>query len=270
MKRWGMKRWRRRVEVLFARDLSKACSGYLPDEPNEQDLLKSVTKEADITEFSLFNHLPPVMQQGRIGACTGYAAACMMYNVLHRRSAKYAFLPSPLYIYAQGRVRGGWPAADKGAYLRDTMKVLHKDGLLPSELWERKKWADIPDSTALFQASMYKIKGYERILVGDDAPETMASVLQHEKLPLVIGVKVFTDWHTNSVRASGAIPMPKGAPAGGHAMCLYGYDATKEVFYGQNSWGRGWGNNGRFTIPFGYFRHFDFCHDIWSLTPDYD
>ena len=37
--------------------------------------------------------------------------------------------------------------------------------------------------------------------------------------------------------------------AGGHETCLYGYDQAKSLFYGINSWGTSWGNNGLYLMP---------------------
>lgn len=249
-------------------------TGYLPDPPDERDVLKSMTVAPSTYVFDLKEHNHDVLNQGKVGACTGYSVAAAIFNFLHRRNPERAFLPSPYYLYARGRVRCGWPNEDRGAYLRETMKVLHKDGIAPEPMWSsfNRSWKELPGEGVLKSASLYKIKGYERIQVGEDAPDQMMSVLQYEKLPIVIGVRVFPEWRNRSVTYSGNIPMPApdSLATGGHAMYLHGFDSKREVFIGTNSWGYDWGWGGRFTLPFDYFKSWKTCHDLWTLSYDYE
>jgi papain like protease len=61
-----------------------------------------------------------------------------------------------------------------------------------------------------------------------------------------------TDWYESRFD-----PVPDGLVkvagnvAGGHAYLCYGYDADGQRFRGQNSWGRAWGDNGRFWVARG-------------------
>lgn len=53
----------------------------------------------------------------------------------------------------------------------------------------------------------------------------------------------------------------------GHFVVAYGYDLDKDLFYIQNSFGKTWGNNGRGTLSFRYFRK---IHDRFAayFLPD--
>ena len=42
------------------------------------------------------------------------------------------------------------------------------------------------------------------------------------------------------------------AQLGGHAVMAVGYDERKQRFIVRNSWGKNWGMNGYFTLPYPY------------------
>lgn len=64
--------------------------------------------------------------------------------------------------------------------------------------------------------------------------------------PVVVGTNWYDDmFYPNSrglIKATGSI-------AGGHAYLISGYNTRNGLFRGKNSWGRGWGRLGRFSIP---------------------
>ena len=70
------------------------------------------------------------------------------------------------------------------------------------------------------------------------------SVVRH---PIVLGIKLFHSFEAAEVASSGNVPMPKPgeASAGGHAVCMVGYDDNRRVFIRRNSWGEGWGDRVR-------------------------
>ena len=54
------------------------------------------------------------------------------------------------------------------------------------------------------------------------------------------------------------MPSPTDTLLGGHAVCIVGYDDSRSIFIGRNSWGKSWGDRGYFYIPYDYY-------DIWAL-----
>lgn len=58
-----------------------------------------------------------------------------------------------------------------------------------------------------------------------------------------------TDWYEAMFDplADGMVKIG-GDVAGGHAYLCYGYDADRRRFRCQNSWGRSWGDGGRFWL----------------------
>lgn len=68
---------------------------------------------------------------------------------------------------------------------------------------------------------------------------------------------VGTIWYQSmfNVDANGYIIVDRGAVAGGHAWRIVGYSVTRDAFRLVNSWGRGWGDNGRAWIKAADLRH---------------
>ena len=67
----------------------------------------------------------------------------------------------------------------------------------------------------------------------------------HTKGPVVVG----TDWTDDMFAPDAAgYVKPTGAVAGGHCYLLMGELLGEDAFLFQNSWGAGWGQNGRFKM----------------------
>ena len=115
-------------------------------------------------------------------------------------------------------------------------------------------------------AKFARLPVYERISVRDRSMiEKTRFCISVEKLPVVFRVTLFESFFGESTEGDGVIEIPREEEEqqGGHAMVIYGYDHTKRVFYGINSWGTEWGDEGHFTMPYAYFTAF--CHDIWTV-----
>ena len=61
------------------------------------------------------------------------------------------------------------------------------------------------------------------------------------------------------------MPTSREKVLGGHCVVAVGYDATKRVFIVRNSWGRGWGMKGYFTMPFEYLLNTHLASDFWTI-----
>ena len=64
----------------------------------------------------------------------------------------------------------------------------------------------------------------------------------------------------------GIIPDPKKNDElkGGHALCIMGYDDSKNLFKFKNSWGSAWGDGGYGYLTYDYMKQY--CVDAWSDT----
>jgi C1A family cysteine protease len=85
--------------------------------------------------------------------------------------------------------------------------------------------------------------------------------------PFVFGFTVYESFESAAVANSGHAPMP--APSeraiGGHAVMAVGYEDANQWFLVRNSWGRGWGLAGYFTLPYAYLIQSGLSSDFWTI-----
>jgi hypothetical protein len=127
-------------------------------------------------------------------------------------------LPDPHYIYRQAQLRDEWAGEEPlyyGTSVRAAAWWLQKRGYIGTYLWT---W-DV---------------------------DTLVNTLLHTG-PVVVG----TNWYESMDRPSllGRVKV-EGKLLGGHAYKVDGVNVKKETLRCKNSWGRGWGWLGGFTISF--------------------
>ena len=52
---------------------------------------------------------------------------------------------------------------------------------------------------------------------------------------------------------------------GGHAVMAVGYEKSSKMMLVRNSWGKDWGLEGYFWLPFGYFTDSNLSDDFWTI-----
>ncbi len=55
---------------------------------------------------------------------------------------------------------------------------------------------------------------------------------------------------------------------GGHAILLVGYDDAKQLFLARNSWGKDWGQEGYFQLPYDYVGDPTLASGFWVIESD--
>ena len=85
--------------------------------------------------------------------------------------------------------------------------------------------------------------------------------------PFIYGFAVYESFESRDVAKTGHVPMPKAKEAllGGHAVVAVGYDESKQWFIVRNSWGKGWGMDGYFTMPYPYLLQGSLASDFWTI-----
>lgn len=223
-----------------------------PGEKEFADYLKAgkIPKDTDYRPG-----MPPVWDQGSLGACQSYAA-----DAIDQYLKGYAYTPSHIFTYYNVRRVEGSPAdQDIGGTLSGTCQAIRQYGVCNSEIWpnDNSQFAVQPSDAAYADgmAGNDQLAEFYRMESIDEARQALAQ----EQLPY-IGIRIYENFETDSVMKSGVIPEPKGELLGGHALVIVGHhdnDAkrcifsrkSKGYFLIRNSWGTGIGLNGS-----GYFR----------------
>jgi C1A family cysteine protease len=239
--------------------------GWLPDIPDQRDLMLEVKPEAALPPVvDLSPDCPPVYDQGNLGSCTANAiAGALEYD--RKRQGLDIWVPSRLQIYYNERVMEDSVDSDSGAFIRDGIKSVNSFGAGREELWpyDVTKFADIPSPAAVADGAKHLSVKYLRI--DNTVLGNMRWCLAVYKRPFVIGVSVYSSFMD---AVNGDIPQPAKNEdmIGGHAILIVGYDNTKQRFTFRNSWGPDWGRNGYGTFPYAYLSDPNLSDDAWTIT----
>lgn len=188
------------------------------DEQSKAFPLRAVTPTAPLIHRLWYRYLP-VLDQGDVGACTGYAAAGMVGSKPVWPLVPRSTRPScdGLRIYELDTtlddVPGAYPPDDTGSTGLAAMKACQQLGLITSYRW-----------------------GFGI----DDVLQALSS-----KGAVCLG----TNWYEGFDRpSSSGVVRIAGSVRGGHEYEAVGIDPKARTIRCVNSWGPTWGDHGRFTL----------------------
>jgi len=209
-----------------------------------------------------------VEDQGQLGSCTGNAATTALEIILGT-GVQY----SRLMAYYTARKIENNTKYDDGAYIRDVIKGICKYGVATEAVWPYiiERFARKPSTRAYKNAKLIPpmIRSYQRLDTITDIKTALAL-----RIPVVFGFSVPEYFMSDEVATTGWVRLPTDEDyiVGGHAVTAVGYDErdVKEPYvWVRNSWGTGWGLNGDFKMPYGWFEDpRRLTDDIWIMQPE--
>lgn len=252
--------------------LSRKRFGWQPDLPDHRDLRYAVHRmgleapRALPAKVDLRGpDMPAPYDQKQLGSCTANAIGAA-FAFEHRRQQLGAIMPSRLFIYYGERAMEGTVRSDAGAQIRDGIKVVARLGAPEEKLWpyEPAKFARKPPAAAYRNALEHKAVAYFR--VDHTRLDELLNCLAGG-FPFVFGFTAYDAFEGESVAKTGVLNLPKRGErvVGGHAVVAVGYDQRTERFLVRNSWGKDWGRQGYFTMPYRYLTHGDLADDFWTI-----
>ena len=213
-----------------------------------------------------------ILDQGREGACTGFALAAVV-NFLRTRQGQTARV-SPRMLYELARRYDEWPGeAYEGSSARGAIKAWVKHGVCRETSWKPTQHGIQNMTDAVIAEAMQAPGGaYYRIRPGD--VRDMHTALNETGI-LYATLMVHSGWaapgteqgaRTLNVNVEGRrtpyrfpVIRRSGSADGGHAIAIVGY--TPQGFVIQNSWGPDWGLDGFAFLPYeDFLMH---ATDVW-------
>ncbi|HWP98791.1 MAG TPA: Ser-Thr-rich GPI-anchored membrane family protein [Syntrophomonadaceae bacterium] len=205
-------------------------------------------------------NMPPVGDQGSQGSCVawsmGYALRTYLYQVKTSwgdKTADHQF--SPAYIYNQ--IDGG---VDGGSSPYDAAKLLVSQGCdtLADMPYKASDYTTQPSASQKANAVNYKIADWQ-YLTNDTSTIKNALVSG----PVWAGLTVYwtSGWQSSGDVSASQVTSGMSA-AGGHGICLVGYDDNHATADGSgafkfiNSWGSAWGHSGYGWMSYQYLQKY--------------
>lgn len=194
--------------------------------------------------------LPPpeqryVLDQGSEGACTGFALAAAINQLLQTHPSSPQARKrrvSPYMLYRMAKRHDEWPGEKyDGSSLRGALRGFYNCGACSEGLWKANQ-NDLTLASAR-DARKTTLGGYYRLR--PNISDYHAAI--NETGVIYVSANVHDGW---DAPRKGRIP--SGSGEGGHAFIIVGYD--DEGFWIQSSWGEDWGQHG--------IAHW--CYDDWA------
>lgn len=184
-----------------------------------------------------------ILDQGKDGACTGFALAATINLLLSTNdrlaSSEQARRVSPQMLYVMARQHDEWPGDRyEGSSLRGALRGFYNCGACEEKLWR------LPDLKQLSLASAQDARkttlgAYFRLR--PHLPDYHAAL--SETGVVYASANVHRGW---DAPVAGKISVGQGVSL--HAFAIVGYD--QDGFWIQNSWGKGWGKGGLAHWPY--------------------
>ena len=203
--------------------------------------VRAVCAQALPEEFELDFSDVTIKNQKSVSSCVAHAMSTILeYHAKNKHTLSTNFIYGiRKHLFAQ---------EGKGMYLRDACKIVttYGDPLerdCPGNV-EIPNVYDIASNAfnnedTMRAAAEFRTKSYYKC---DTIEDIKAALCNYG--PILASVKWFNDYKV----VKGVLTGGESKEYGYHAIVIYGYN--KEGFLCQNSWGRTWGNNGRFILPY--------------------
>lgn|GEM_PF-1466535 len=223
------------------------------------------TSTGDPSSENWSANMPPVGDQGQEGCCTAFATTYLKgYEERLNRSWNdqtpiHEFSPS--YVYNQ--LCGG---VDNGLSFNRSFDLMINQGVdtLNDFPYEQGDYMTQPAAAQIDRAANFKSASYS-IIFANNNPGTVVDVTPIKDAltggPVVAGTYIYwsAGWDDINDGNVALTDIPVGdVSAGGHAVCLVGYDDNHVTDDGLgafkfiNSWGPGWGQSGYGWISYAY------------------
>lgn len=216
--------------------------GCIPSPYDIRDYKVGVAKTSDLPEsFELDFSKIHVKDQGSVNSCVAHALS----TILEYHSGGHFDLSTNFFYGLQFSYCG---QDGQGMYLRDACKMATKLG--DPTLEDCPGNAEVPQCRSIAEAAyeneaiMTKAADFRtQSYYACDTNEDIKFALINYG-PILASIK----WTKGTKVKNGTLIYGDSNEGGYHAFVIYGYN--KEGFLCQNSWGRSWGNKGRFILPY--------------------
>lgn len=208
-----------------------------------------------------------IHDQGMTNSCVGHAVTTAIEHAMKLPPGDTGQL-SRMMCYYHARNYIGETHLDEGCYIRDAFKGVINYGVSPETNWRftQANLTKHPTITALRHAGLMK----DRIRdagISYEVPKTLSDIKAALSFGQVVVFGFVVYDFIFSMPSDFILRMPGSGdiPIGGHAVLADGYDDASGTLSVQNSWGRSWGKDGYFFMPYEWFTDPNYLTgDFWT------
>lgn len=216
----------------------------------------------------LESQMPEIIDQSDLGCCTTCATGAAYTFDQMKQKEKNPFPVSRLKLYYDERTDKD---NDTGASISDCVRTTHEIGVVDEHLYpyDTSKFRERPPQNLYDISQKHKANQYRRAI--QNLQQLKATLAQG--LPIIFGTTIYESFESETVAKTGMVPYPntRGEQClGGHALLIVGYDENKKCFKIRNSWGKNWGLNGYFYMPYNYICDPNLTNDMWVISSVFD
>ena len=209
------------------------------------------------TEFPGTFKLPEVTvkNQGSTGSCVAHACSSVVeYHNKRQENTDTVFSTEFIYGYRPAGYYVG-----EGMYIRNALKTLREVGDCPlADLRGNQK---CPEAMKTVEAKLeelkdkaypHRISTYAKVNTVDEIKQALVDFGY---------VVISMPWYKDYKLKNGVYTYTKDKDHGYHCMVIYGWNENGWLVH--NSWGKTWGQRGKFILPFNFK-----LREAWAVTDE--
>ena len=221
--------------------------GCLPSKIDVRDYKIAAASSIELPKEYKVNILPEFKNQKNVSSCVAHATSSILEyhalteNVNRKLSTNFIYGIQKQFCRHNG----------SGMYLRDACKIAKKYGDMLEEHCPGN--VEVPEAHSVAEealldankvgiAETFHIESYVTL---NGSKEIKEFIYKHG--PVLASIKWYDIFKIDD---DGILYGEEKGDSGYHAIMIYGWN--EKGFLCQNSWGKGWGRNGRFTFPYEY------------------
>jgi len=210
----------------------------------------------------------PISNQLSLSSCVANCVGDLLEIVIGLEDPANVVQISRLHLYWSARSYTRDTGLDEGTFIANAIDSLRTLGVCREETWPydvTKVFAQ-PPLRAYKESLDNKISEYYRVYGGATSRADGVEVAVRANHPVTIATAV--DNSFIAYRGGGKVWMPPSSWVGYHAMIVVGVRTTangRREFLLRNSWGAGWGDNGRCWVDESYIGWSE-SSDFWVIT----
>ena len=196
-----------------------------------------------------------VKNQGSVGSCVAHACSSVVeYHNKRQEGTDIVFSTEFIYGYRPAGYYVG-----EGMYIRNALKTLREVGDCPKSDLSGNHVYDKAMEAVEANLEELKNKAYPHRV------STYAKVTTVEEIKQALMdfgyVVVSMPWHKDYKLKNGVYTFTSNETSGYHCVVVYGWDERGWLVH--NSWGTGWGQKGKFVVPFDFK-----WTEAWAVTDE--